>query len=253
MDKKTIIRNFSRYAYLYDKYSDMQSRAASELVTQIKNSRFKRIMEVGCGTGNYTLLLREKFKHARIKAVDISGKMIEVARLKLRDDSVEFMVQDAENLNLDEEFDLLTSNACFQWFSGLTQTLSSYKELLGRNGIILFSLFGPLTFWELNFSLRCVFKDTSIVANDFITIEKIKKILSDNFKDVTVKETRFEESFATLRDLLNKIKYTGVRGDGLGAKISFDRGALREIEHAYLKKFHTIRATYQVFFCKGSV
>ena len=84
MDKKTIARNFSRYAYAYDRYSDVQREAAFELLMLIKKGRFNRIMEVGCGTGNYTLLLREKFKKARIKAVDISDKMIEVASDKLR-------------------------------------------------------------------------------------------------------------------------------------------------------------------------
>jgi len=253
MDKKTIALNFSRYAYTYDTYADAQRKVAFELLSWLKKDRFKRIMEVGCGTGNYTLLLREKFKKAKITAVDISDKMIEVASDKLRDKGIEFMVRDAENLNLDKGFDLITSNACFHWFKDMGKALLRYRTLLKKDGIILFSTFGPLTFWELNSSLRSVFKDSSIMANDFIPIGKVEKILRDNFKDVTIKETRFEESFASLRDLLNKIKYTGARGNGLGSKISFDRRALKEIERAYLDKIGTIKATYQIFFCKGSI
>lgn len=253
MDKRAIVKNFSRCAHLYDRYASIQNRVASELLSRIEEDRFKSIMEVGCGTGNYTLLLREKFKHASIKAVDISGKMIEVSRLKLRNKGVEFMVLDAENMNLDKGFDLVTSNACFQWFGDLAKTLSSYKSLLKKNGVILFSVFGPLTFWELNSSLRSVLKDSSIAADDFIPIGKMERALSDNFKGVTIKETRFEESFTSVIDLLNKIKYTGVRGNGLGSKICLNRQTLKEIEEAYLNKFRKIKATYQVFFCRGSV
>ena len=253
MDKKTMVRNFSRYAYAYDRYSDVQREAAFELLMLIKKGRFNRIMEVGCGTGNYTLLLREKFKKARIKAVDISDKMIEVAGDKLRNKGIEFMVADAENMNLNEKFDLITSNACFQWFEDLERALLRYRALLGENGVILFSTFGPFTFWELNSALRSVLKDNSIAADDFIPAGKAERILRDNFKEVTIKEMRYEESFVNLAGLLNKIKCTGARGNGLGSKISFDRRALKEIEQAYLDKFHEIKATYQVFFCQGRI
>jgi len=253
MDKKTMVSNFSRYAHTYDRYSDVQRGAALELLGWIKKGRFNKIMEVGCGTGNYTLLLREKFKKARIKAVDISDKMIEVASDKLRNKGIEFMVADAENMNLNEKFDLITSNACFQWFEDLEQTLLGYKALLGKNGVILFSTFGPLTFWELNSALKGILKDSSVAADDFILAGKVKKILCDNLKGVTIKEMRHEESFASLSDLLNKIKHTGTRGGGTGSNISFDRKTLKEIEQAYLDKFHRIKATYQIFFCKGGV
>ncbi len=85
MDKQTLIKNFSKYAYAYDKYADVQNTAAFELISQIRENGFKSILEIGCGTGNYTAILRQKFKIAKIKAVDISGKMIEIARNKVKD------------------------------------------------------------------------------------------------------------------------------------------------------------------------
>jgi malonyl-CoA O-methyltransferase len=253
MDKKTIVKNFSRYAHMYDRYSNVQRKAAFELLNMIKKDRFTKIMDLGCGTGNYTRLLREKFKKAEIKAIDISDKMIEVASDKLRDKDIEFIVKDAENINLDEKFDLITSNACFQWFKDMEKTLLKYRDMLKKDGIILFSAFGPLTFQELNFALGSILKDNSIASAGFIPLEKTKRILHDNFKETGLKEIRYEESFTSLIDLLNKIKYTGARGDGLGSKISLDRETLKEIERAYLDKFHKIKATYQVFFCHGSV
>lgn len=251
MDKKTIACNFSRYARTYDAYADIQAKTGLELLSRTGKARFKSVMELGCGTGNYTLLLRERFRDAKIRAVDISDKMIEIARDKLRDKGVEFMVRDAEDLAMGKEFDLITSNACLQWFQDLKKSLAGYKAMLKKNGLILFSSFGPLTFRELNYSLRDALKDSAVFANGFISGKETEMILRDNFKDADIEEVRYEESFESLMDLLNKIKYTGERGTGLGDKFSFSRGALKEIERVYLNRFRRIKATYQVFFCHG--
>ena len=251
MDKKTIARNFSRYAHTYDIYADIQQKTGIELLSGIKKDRFKNIMELGCGTGNYTLLLRKRFKKAEIKALDISDKMIAVARDKLRNKGIKFIVRDAEDLNIDEELDLITSNACFQWFQDLEKALLRYKGQLKKDGIILFSVFGPLTFQELNFSLKSVLKGAATVANGFIPASDVKRALYKNFKDAEIEEIRYEESFDSIMGLLNKIKYTGERGAGLGDKFSFSRRALEEIERVYLNRFRRIKATYQVFFCRG--
>ena len=45
--------------------------------------------------------------------MDISERMVELARNKLADKKLKFINADAQNLNLNEKFDLITSNACF--------------------------------------------------------------------------------------------------------------------------------------------
>lgn len=251
MDKETVIRNFSRYAIFYDRYANIQRQTAWELLGEIKEKKISKILEIGCGTGNYTLLLRDKYKNAELKAIDISKEMIEVAKEKLKDRVVEFIVADAERKDLDESFDLITSNACFQWFEDLEGSLLKYKNLLNKKGVISFSIFGPLTFWELDSSLKDISGKISIEAARFKTPNQIKRILKINFKKIKIKETRYEESFPRLIDLFNKIKYTGIRGDGLGAKIYFGRRFLSKLEDTYLNKFTRIKATYQVFFYQG--
>lgn len=251
MDKETIIKNFSRYAYFYDKYADVQRSAARVLLKEIKEDNFNKILEIGCGTGNYTLLLRKRFSGARLKAIDISGKMIEVASKKLKDSDVEFTIADGQDLDLDEEFGLITSNACFQWFEDLEKPLIKYKSLLKKGGAVSFSIFGPSTFWELGVSLKYLLKGASIDAANFITKEKIEMVLRKNFKKVRIRETKYKEYFSKLKDLLDKIRYSGIRGEGANGKISFTRKLLNELEGVYLNKFSAIKATYQIFFCMG--
>ncbi|MBN2573212.1 MAG: class I SAM-dependent methyltransferase [Deltaproteobacteria bacterium] len=59
------------------------------------------VLDVGCGTGNLTLALaRALGKDGRVVAVDISPRMIEVARAKVSDPRVTFHVAEAERLPL---------------------------------------------------------------------------------------------------------------------------------------------------------
>lgn len=250
MDKLKIADNFSRYAHLYDKYASVQNKAVSELASSLEGNSFSKILELGCGTGNYTLLLREKFKDARIRALDISEKMVGVARNKLKNEDIEFVVADAEDIIPDKDFGLVTSNACFQWLNNLEEVLPRYAELLSQGGIVSFSIFGPQTFCELNAVLKSVLED-SVDSSYFCDRGRLEGILKANFKSVKIKEVYYRESFTGLKGLLEKIKYSGIRGSGLSKKIYFSRGLLEKLEKAYLDKFQEISVTYQVFFCSG--
>ncbi len=257
MNKKVIIRNFSRYADYYDQYADVQKMAALKLLGQINEKSFNSVLEIGCGSGNYTVFLRDKFSSARLKAIDISDRMIAIARDKLKGRGVDFIVEDAENIELSENFGLITSNACFQWFSDLEKALIKFKDSLNENGTILFSIFGPQTFCELNASLLSVTGDC-VTANHFMAKEIIEDILNKFFKAVVIEEIRHVDFFNNLKDLLNKIKYSGIRGEGVAGKIFFGPGLAQRLEKAYWDRFSTVNngqkqipATYQIFLCRG--
>ncbi|OGS45571.1 MAG: malonyl-[acyl-carrier protein] O-methyltransferase BioC [Elusimicrobia bacterium RIFOXYD2_FULL_34_15] len=262
MDKEIIIKNFSMYAHIYDKYANVQQIIANELIDKIPeriNSKilfsdkndFKRILEIGCGTGNYTFLLREKYKNACIKAMDISDKMIEVAKHKLRDKNIKFVIGDAETINLDTKFDIITSNATFQWFKDIEETVVKYKNILVKGGIILFSTFGPLTFYELKKSINETLRKKTFIASDnFLEKEKIETILRKYFNEVSIREKIFSEDYSTLMNLLNKIKYSGERGSGINGKFILTKDILKKIEHTYISIYGRITASYQVFFCR---
>ena len=252
MDKNTIKRNFSRYAKYYDKYATVQNLSALELIARAGTEGFGKILDIGCGTGNYTRLLRDRFPSAGITGIDISKEMIALARSKMRDKRLKFIIQDAETINLNEKFDLITSNACFQWFENPEETLMRYKNLLRPGGTILFSLFGPLTLRELNASLKELFKkDISINAGNFMTRENLKKILKKHLKRIVIEEEIVKERHDSVWALLNKIKYTGTRGAGINAG-NISGSGVKELEKIYRKKFTNFTATYQIFYCRAS-
>ncbi len=251
MDKSQIAHNFSRYAHLYDKYASVQNQAAFELAASLKNNNFSKILELGCGTGNYTGMLREQFSGARIKALDISEEMISVAQNKLKNKDIEFVAADAEKIIPDRDFDLITSNACFQWLNDLGKALRGYAKSLRKGGLVYFSIFGPRTFCELNTALKSVLEEGRLDSAYFCNRASLKAMLKDNFKSIKINEVRYKEVFGSLQGLLEKIKYSGIRGNGLGKKVYFSRGLLARLEKAYRDRFQEIGVTYQVFFCRG--
>lgn len=250
MNKDMIARNFSRYAHLYDEYATIQRIAADELIKELPDDGIRSILELGCGTGIYTSLLKGRFKAAYFRILDISAKMIEVAKNKIGDRDVEFIISDAEAADLRGEFNLITSNAAFQWFEDLKSAVGSYKDALAESGLIAFSIFGPSTFWELNQSLKYIM-DESITADGFLGKMELEAIIKSFFSTHSIREKVVEEEYPSLLELLKKIKYTGARGSGLNGSFMWKRGLIEKIENIYKQKFGRIVATYQVFFCKA--
>lgn len=254
MEKETIEKNFSRCARYYDRYSSIQDLCATRLISKIRGGDFGNILDIGCGTGNYTRLLKERFPKAHIKAVDISGEMIKIAKEKMAKENIDFIIADGEMLNFNEPFDFISSNAAFQWFEDLDKTLSKYREFLNEKGIISFSTFGPSTFCELDTALKELFgKEISISSCYFIKREAIKKILEHLFKNVVIDEEIYKEDYNSLKELLKKIRYTGVKGNGTNGKNLWTSNIMSGLEEIYKNRFKKIAATYQIFLCEAEL
>ncbi len=206
IDKKVIKTNFSKYAKVYDRYSTIQALSAARLIKKINRRGFKNILDIGCGTGNYTALLKDRFPGAQVKAVDISGEMIKISKDKFKSSYIEFITADAEKIDFNEGFDLISSNATFQWFENLEAALKRYAKILNKNGLIIFSIFGPRTFCELAGSLEEFSKQSpAIAASGFLNRTKIESMMKNTFRNVKVQEEIYKENYGSLKDLLKKI------------------------------------------------
>ena len=70
-----------------------------------------RILELGCGTGNLTKVLQEKWPTAQILAVDVSEAMLEKAVARVNSPNLKTMHSTFENLSFDpDSFDFVTSS-----------------------------------------------------------------------------------------------------------------------------------------------
>lgn len=248
MDKTIVKKNFSKSAGTYDKYAVIQKSCAEKLASLCPLKSPRRILEVGCGTGAYTALLKEKYPGSEITAVDISGEMIDEARHNVPG-QVEFVEADAERAEFDGRFDLVTSNASFHWFDEPGLAFRRFAGMLFGDGELHFSIYGPGTFRELDDILSGRFgKKKWLYASGFMDAGTLAKSLSGDFAEVDIKEEFYTQECGSLLGLMKGIKLTGTKAQGIEPRFFMGKGLLKELEAAYLKKYGSIKVTHHVFF-----
>ncbi len=208
-------------------------------------------------------MLLEAFPAATLLGVDISEAMVRVANRRIDDPRARFAVADAEEIAAGR-YDLVTSNAAFQWFLSLPRTLTRMASLLSGGGVLTFSFFGPGTYAELDHAL-CAAADGHgrpsaaagrdapgvVAAAGFHTRDEIAESLSASFPHWEIEDRVYHQDFPTLADLLRNIRYTGTGGGG--PRESWTPGRLARVDAAYRERYGGIRATYQVFLCRGVI
>ena len=286
-----VLRRFSAGAARYEAHAHAQRLSAVDLLAYTvasmepaphrglapKGGLAFEILEPGCGTGLYTRMLLETFRGASVFGVDVSEAMVRVAKRGIDDPRARFSVADAEEIATGS-YDLVTSNAVFQWFLSLRRTLARMASLLQGGGLLTFSFFGPETYAELDTALRwaalrrrgrdghgrpsaaagreapglaAAADGDRVAAAAFHSREEISDALSAVFPRWDIVERRYHQEFPTLAELLRSIRYTGTGGGG--TRESWSPGKLARVEEAYREREGGIVTTYQVFLCRGVI
>lgn len=213
--KSSIRQRFNRAAHSYDQYAHVQREAAGWLVDSLPKNSLK-ILEIGCGTGNLTRLLVEKFPEARIDALDFAETMVTYARQKAGSaERVQFHCEDGESFirTTAARYDLVVSNATLQWFNDLPGTLNHLGRILSTEGAIALSLFGPGSFQELATAMREVVDPAiRLPAESFCPSQKAEAFARNVFRSVKLSTRVVQRKYATFFDILDHIKKTGTGG-----------------------------------------
>jgi demethylmenaquinone methyltransferase/2-methoxy-6-polyprenyl-1,4-benzoquinol methylase len=105
------------------------------------NNNPKKILDLATGTGDFAIIAA-KNTGAKITGVDISKKMLEKAKMKIEDqsinDKINFLLGDAENLNFDDfSFDAVTVGFGVRNFDNLNKGLEEIYRVLKKNGMVI--------------------------------------------------------------------------------------------------------------------
>lgn len=135
----------------YLTYADERGRPFVELLARIGAERPGTVVDLGCGPGNLTALLAERWPDAAITGIDSSPEMIERARGSVT--GVDFEVGDLRAwVAASGGVDVLVSNATLQWVRGHLDLLPALLGAVTPGGWLAFQV--PGNFDEPSHTIR---------------------------------------------------------------------------------------------------
>jgi ubiquinone/menaquinone biosynthesis C-methylase UbiE len=117
---------------IQEKYEAKLFRSMSS-ITHIETA-----LEIGCGNGNGTRVIKKLFSPNYILAIDLDEKMIKIAQQRNRDISVTYKTMDASKLDFpDNHFDAIFDFAIIHHIPNWKDCIQELKRVLKPNGEII--------------------------------------------------------------------------------------------------------------------
>lgn len=204
IEKDLIQKRFAKAQFHYDEHAVAQRQIHKhllEMLQQTGRSSFRRILEIGCGTGGFTQCLTNYCNADEWVLNDLCSVKEELS-VRFNDKQVTCMQGDAEQLNFPGIFNLITSASTIQWFTDPGYFIKRISKQLPEGGILLFNTFGQDNLKQI--------KAITGKGLSYPSFEIIKSWLSDSFDIISMKEEDIVLSFNNPLQVLQHLKYTGV-------------------------------------------
>ncbi len=124
----------------YSLFRDARRRPFFDLLAQVETAAPARVVDLGCGTGDLTLALAERFPGAEVLGVDSSAAMLAEAQQKHAAGRAQFVQADLTRFEPPGPVDVLFSNAAFHWIEDHSALLGRLADRLAPGGTLAFQL-----------------------------------------------------------------------------------------------------------------
>lgn len=151
----------------YKKASKHQKEWGNGLIAELTLSGNEEILDLGCGDGVLTEQLSQLVPNGKVLGIDTSEGMIATAKNRGKS-NLEFMQMDINNMNFQNMFDIIFSNAALHWVKNHEKLLLNSFNALKRNGVLL---------WDFAGNGNC--SNFYEVVREKIKNEKYKQYFSD--------------------------------------------------------------------------
>ena len=200
----------------YLKFKKDRTQPSIDLANRLDFKKPQRIIDIGCGPGNSTAVLKKRYPDAYVLGVDFSPNMIEKAKSEHSD--IDFMLFDATKdfEKLDEKFDIVFSNACIQWVPNHKKLLADMMSILNPDGIMAIQV--PMNFEEpIHKILSELITDKKwsgrFEPRIFYTLNESKyfDILSEQTKNFEIWKTIYCHRMPSHQSIIEWYKSTGMK------------------------------------------
>lgn len=228
---------------LYRQFEAERTRPANDLLTHIAIATPQRISDLGCGPGNSTQLLRQRFPHAQLVGVDNSRAMLLSAQQRLPD--CEFLEADIHQWQPSEPQDLIYANASLQWLTDHQQLFPSLFAKLAPNGVLAVQMPDNLAepshraMQEVaeNGPWQQTLAEAGAVRAKVLTANKYYDLLAPLAEQVDIWRTTYYHPMPSAQAIVDWLRATGLRPflEPLSGaiRLNFLQDYLKIIEEAY--------------------
>lgn len=180
------------------------------MYAQLPNLNNMRVLCLGCGSGEESAYLTERFPNINLVSIDASEELITEAKRSFHD--LDFRVMDMHDLSAFEDgsFDFVYSSLVMHYSGDWQAVLKGVHRLLRPGGLMLFSANHP-TMWGMEI-VRNGLEKSKLLG--YTNINGNEKIYGDYFTPRKIKDKWFdnlEVEFYTrpLQDVFADIKASG--------------------------------------------
>ncbi|QES87877.1 methyltransferase domain-containing protein [Rhizosphaericola mali] len=118
----------------YNQFKNIRFQPFFDLSELIQSDGLKTAVDLGCGTGEQTKILSEKFENTQFIGIDASAEML-VKSKNLESDNLHFKQKMTEDfIQEGNKFDLIFSNAALQWSDNHGKLFPQLLNLVNING-----------------------------------------------------------------------------------------------------------------------
>jgi trans-aconitate methyltransferase len=119
----------------YEKFSAPQQEWGGKVMGELGLKGNEHILDIGCGNGLLSAKLAEKVPNGKVTGIDSSSSMLEQAE-KHKKDNMEFLLCDITELDFEDEFDVVFSNAALHWVKDHSLALGQIYRSMKSGGIM---------------------------------------------------------------------------------------------------------------------
>jgi trans-aconitate 2-methyltransferase len=123
----------------YKKASTHQKEWGKKLISELNLTGNERILDLGCGDGGITAQLAELVPDGLVTGIDASQGMINSAGKAHKAQNLRFILRDINEIDFENEFDVVISNATLHWIKDHNKLLSNVFKALKSDGIVRFN------------------------------------------------------------------------------------------------------------------
>lgn len=242
-----ICKSFNQHAADYDQASKFQQEVGLRLFERLDYLKIspRYVLDLGCGTGLFSPLLKKRYPNAQIIGLDIAYAMLQQAKKK-QGWRKKWPLVNADMMALpfaDGFFDLIFANQVIHWSPLMPDLMRALYKVLNSQGCLMFSTLGPDTFKELRQSWSQA--DNHAHTNHFMDMHDVGDVLLHaHFLDPVMDMEWLRVHYPSLPRLLQSLKAQGVRNVNPGRNKGLTgKSSLQAFEKAF-QAFCTAEGKY---------